>query len=95
MYKIQKHLSAIRSGQRYDKIFFRKGDYFHEVAHDINETIEFIDENYKKDIVYLSEVSTYINNLSLIVPEDKKVVLAEISRRLGDIQERFNIEKDA
>ena len=39
--------------------------------------------------VYISEVTSYINNLSLVVPDDKRVVLNEISSRLSLIQERF------
>ena len=55
-----------------------------------NKTFENIQENYRKDFVYLSEVSAYINNLSLVVPDDKKIVLSEISKKLEEIQSRFN-----
>lgn len=89
LYKLQKYLSSIRDGQFGGKLYFRKGDYFQEVAHDINETFETIQENYQNDFVYLSEVNAYLNNLALVVPDDKKVVLKEISEKLTEIQGRF------
>jgi iron-sulfur cluster repair protein YtfE (RIC family) len=46
-------------------------------------------EEYQNDFVYLSEVNAYINNLSLVVPDDKKPVLSEIHKKLSDIQRKF------
>lgn len=89
IYKLQKHLRLIREGQHPGRLFFRKGDYFHDIADDLNDTINYIEDGYKNDLVYLSEVNSYINNLSLVVPDDKRVVLNEISSRLSEIQERF------
>ena len=89
LYKLQKHLRAFREGVTPGRLYFRKGDYFQDVADDLNETIEHIEDGYKNDLVYLSEVNSYINNLSLVVPDDKRVVLNEISSRLSEIQERF------
>lgn len=88
IYKLQKHLKLIREGNN-EKLFFRKGDYFQELADDVNETFEQLEDGYKNDLVYLSEVTSYINNLSLVVPDDKRVVLNEISARLSSMQERF------
>lgn len=90
LYKLQKHLSMIRDGQPRGKLFFRSGDYFHEIADDINVTFDYIEENYKKDLMYISEVTSYINNLSLVVPDDKRVVLNEIIVKLNEIQDRFH-----
>lgn len=90
IFKLQKFLAGIRDGNPHGELYFRKGDYFQEVADDFNDTFDGIQENQKKDFVYLSEVSAYINNLSLVVPDDKKVVLNEINKRLNEIQERFN-----
>lgn len=89
LYKLQKHLRMIRDGQSPGKLFFRGGDYFQDVADDVNETIEHIEDEFKTDLVYLSEVNTYINNLSLVVPDDKRVVLNEISSRLSEISDKF------
>jgi signal transduction histidine kinase len=89
MYKLRQFLNRMRDGQPYSKLLFRNGDYFIEVADDINETFEKISDDYKNDFVYLSEVNAYINNLSMVVPSDKKVVLTKITERLDEIQTRF------
>jgi len=90
MYKLQKFLTGIRDGEEYGKLYFRKGDYFPEIADDINLTFNSIREQKENDFVYLSEVNTYLKNLSMVVPEDKKIVLAEIVSKLEQMQERFN-----
>jgi ABC-type multidrug transport system fused ATPase/permease subunit len=89
MYKLRQFLGRIREGQPFTKLFFRGGDYFTEVADDLNETFEKISDDYKNDFVYLSEVNAYINNLSMVVPSDKKAVLTKITERLDEIQTRF------
>ena len=90
MYKLQKFLKEKRSGTGHDKLYFRKGDYFHEVADDINAVFDQIDKDHFSDLVYLDEVKTYLGNLSMVVPEDKQAVLQEITSRLELIQERYN-----
>lgn len=89
IYKLQKYLATIREGVTEGKLFFRKGDYFRDLEEDVNETFEAIKENYKRDVVYLSEVNSYLKNLVHVVPEDKRVVLEEINKNLDEIQLRF------
>jgi hypothetical protein len=90
MYKMQNFLEEIKNGSPIKKLFFRKGDAFQEVAESLNETLEVIQEERKQDFMYLSEVSSYLKNLEVVLPEDKKVVLQEINQKLSDIQNRFN-----
>lgn len=90
MFKLQKFLKEKRNGTGHDKLFFRKGDYFHEVADDINAVFDQIDKNHYSDLVYLDEVKSYLGNLSMVVPEDKQTVLQEITSRIELIQERYN-----
>jgi signal transduction histidine kinase len=89
IYNLQNHLKSITEGKNRGKLIFRTGDYFQDLAIDFNDAFEKLEDNYKNDLVYLSEVTSYINNLSLVVPDDKKVVLNEISSRLSKMQERF------
>lgn len=89
IFKLQKFFAAAREGQLSAKLFFRKGDYFHELADDYNDTMDTILERQKADFVYVSEVAAYISNLALVVPDDKKVVLKEIGQKLNEIQNRF------
>ncbi len=90
LYKLQKHLALIRDGQSRGPLFFRQGDYFQEIADDVNLTFDQLEERYKNDLVYLSEVTTYMNNLLHVVPDDKRAVIVEIISKLNEIQSRFN-----
>ena len=89
LYKLQNFLKAIRDGNSNGKLYFRNGDYFKEIADEFNETFEVITEQRKEDFVYLSEVNSYIKNLEMVVPEDKKAVLEQITTRLDEIQSKF------
>ncbi|MEX0799286.1 MAG: hypothetical protein WD025_07560 [Bacteriovoracaceae bacterium] len=88
MYKLQKHLENIRSGGEVKPVFFRTGDNFQEIADEINLTLEYFVDQRQEDFSYLEEISAYMANLSLVVPEDKKPVLAEIQSNLSKIQSR-------
>jgi hypothetical protein len=88
MYKLTSHLEGIRKGGEVKPVFFRSGDYFHEVADEVNLTTDYFINQRQEDFEYLEEVATYIANLSLVVPEDKKPVLNEIQSNLAKIQSR-------
>jgi signal transduction histidine kinase len=92
IYKIKKHLASMREGLSHGKLYLRKGDYFHELADEMNETFSYLEERQKKDLVFLNEVNEYIKNLKMIVPENKQSVLEEISKRLSEMQDRSNVE---
>ena len=89
MYKLQNHLTNIKNGGEVKPVFFRDGDNFQEVAEEVNEVLEFFVNQRQEDFAYLDEVSAYINNLALVVPEDKKPVLNEIQSNLAKIQSRY------
>lgn len=89
LYKLQNFLSAIRHGGPVSNLSFRKGDNFPEIAEEINQTIEYFVQQRHNDFAQLDEVSTYIANLALVVPEDKKPVLNEILSKLAQIQARY------
>jgi hypothetical protein len=89
MYKLKKHLNDIREGQPISALTFRNGDYFPDVAEEVTLFLETVSSNQENDFQYVDEVSLYIENLSTVVPDDKKPVLNEISRRLLDIKSRY------
>lgn len=87
-FKLKRYLRDIREGAPITKLFFRNGDSFQEVAEELSETMEYFKQQREEDFEYLDEVSSYINNLSLVLPEDKKPVLQEILSKLAKIQSR-------
>jgi signal transduction histidine kinase len=90
MYKLKNHITNLRSGRKYDHLFFRKGDNFPEIADEFNQFVDHLKAQHAHDTEYLSEVSSYINNLSLVVPEDKKPVIKEILSKIAEMQNRFS-----
>lgn len=89
LFKLKKHLSNIRQGEPITPLTFRGGDHFSDVAEEVTLFLETVAMNQESDFQYLDEVAAYIDNLSAVVPDDKKPVLGEISRRLLDIQARY------
>jgi nitrogen fixation/metabolism regulation signal transduction histidine kinase len=89
LYKLKNHLAHIREGNPISPLTFREGDYFHDVAEEVTLMLETVASNQESDFQYVEEISTYIENLSTVVPDDKKPILNEISRRLIDIKVRY------
>ncbi len=90
IYKIGMFLRNVKDGEPLTSLTLRKGDHFQEIAMEYNGAIDRIKLARKDEYAYLSEVCSYIDNLSLAVPEDKKMVLDEIVNRLEEIQKNFN-----
>lgn len=89
MHKLKMHLSQIREGAAITPLAFRDGDHFQDVAEEVSLFLDTIALNQESDFQYVEEISTYINNLATVVPDDKKPVLNEISRRLLEIKSRY------
>lgn len=89
MHKLKNHLASIRQGSPITPLTFRNGDHFHDVAEEVSLFLETVTFNQESDLQYLEEVSLYIDNLAPVVPDDKKPILNEISRRLMDIKSRY------
>lgn len=89
MHKLKMHLSKIRQGEAITPLTFRSGDHFHDVAEEVTLFLETLSYNQENDFMYLEEISSYIENLTPVVPDDKKPVLNEISRRLLEIKSRY------
>lgn len=87
IYKLRLYLTQVREGGANYPLSFRKGDNFAEVADDVNKTIAYLRDKNEEEIEYLEEVIAYIDNISLVVPQDKKPVLDEICQKLKKITE--------
>lgn len=89
MFKLKNHLSGIRDGNPITPLTFRNGDYFQDVAEEVSLFLETVLHHQENDSQYLDEVAQYVENLVPVVPDDKKPVLNEISRRLLEVQARY------
>jgi len=83
MFKLTNYLQGIRNGEEIGALAFRDGDQFTEIADEINQTIQYLTNKSESESEYLQEISAYIENIALVVPEDKKPVLDEIQRKLA------------
>lgn len=92
LYKLKNHLLHIREGDPVTPLEFRGGDNFTDVAEEVSLFLEWVVLNQEADFKYVQEVSAYVDNLALVIPDDKKPVLNEISRRLKDISSRYKKE---
>ncbi len=92
MYKLKIFLRSIADGNAPETLFFRKGDYFRDIADDINDAFGKLRTQHQEDTHYIQEVISYLDNLALAIPEDKKPVLRETITRLNQIKNRFQDE---
>lgn len=93
IYKLEKYLYEVRNGGANYPLGFRDGDYFHEIAEEVNLTLEYLRNRQEDEIDYLEEVSAYIENIALVVPQDKKPVLDEIRLKINEIVEIHHLRK--
>lgn len=89
LYKLKNHLLHIREGDPITPLEFRTGDNFQDVADEVSLFLEWVTANQESDFKYISEVAAYVDNLGMVIPDDKKPVLNEISRRLKEISSRY------
>lgn len=89
LYKMKKYIINLRTGRFEGKLFFRGGDYFSDLANEVNSTVVTFQEHFKEDAVFINESCSYLKNLRQTVPDDKKIVINEIVRRLEEIEDRF------
>lgn len=87
IYKLKNYLADVRDGGGNYPLSFRKGDNFIDLAEDVNKTISYLRTKREEEIEYLEEVIAYMDNISLVVPQDKKPVLDEICQKLRKITE--------
>jgi hypothetical protein len=92
LYKLKNHLLHIREGDPINPLEFRAGDNFSDVADEVSLFLEWVVSNQEADFKYVDEVAAYVDNLALVIPDDKKPVLNEISRRLKDVSSRYKKE---
>ena len=89
LYKLKNHLAEIRAGGAITPLTFRTGDHFQDVAEEVSLFLDTLAVNQENDFRYIDEVAVYVENLATVIPDDKKPVLNEVSRRLMDIQSRY------
>ena len=81
------YLKKIANNEPVDRIRFRKGDYFPELAENFNHAMDTLYDLRQHDFGELKKIKDYLNNLSMVLPDDKKSIIAEINKKIEDIVE--------
>lgn len=89
LFKLKKHLQGIREGNAITALTFRDGDYFHDIAEEVSELLESVVMNQEADFKFIDEVKLYLDNIAVVIPEDKKPIINEINFKLSQIQNRY------
>lgn len=88
IFKLRRHLEELKSGSWSTDLYFRSGDYFPELAEDLNGLIEHYKQQRESDFSELEKISQLVENLSIIAPDDKKAVINEAMLKLHEIHSR-------
>lgn len=88
LYKLNLYLRKIANNEQVDIIRFRKNDYFPELADSYNAAIKTLFAIREHEFGELRKIKDYLNNISMIVPDDKKIVIKEINHKLDEILNR-------
>lgn len=89
IFKVKKYLTAIRKNKVHGKLSFRKGDYFQDLADDLNLTFQQLEDRYHQDLVYMGQIAEYLDKIYDDVPEQGQEVIAQIQQRIAETQRRF------
>jgi hypothetical protein len=90
LYKIKLYFSDIMKGKGRDKLTLRKGDYFQDFAEEVNETFDYIYDEFQKDFLYIDDVIKQLNNLKTSLPDEKRESVEKIINHLLEMQSRFS-----
>lgn len=89
LYRIKIFLDDLRAGKGRKEIVLREGDYFKDIAKDVEETFDFLSAESNKDYAPLSDVIRQLNILKSQFPEDKKEQFEKALEKLVEIQDRL------
>ena len=86
LYKLRKHFGLLQEGESQEKLSFRKGDHFRELAEDYNLAVDAINRSFKKKNQSIEKLNKYLlTNLANANGEEKKIY-HDILERLSDIK---------
>ena len=87
LYKLKKFLQDIRQGNPIQKVYFRKGDYFLEIADEVNETITYLQDSPNNLLAQMNVINENIAKLES--SSENNTDLNEIKERLSMIQQKL------
>ena len=87
LYKLKKFLGEVRQGNPIGGVYFRKGDYFPEIADEVNRTIAYLQDSPNN---LLAQINVINKNIAKLEPStENSGALDEIKERLSMIQQKL------
>ena len=87
LFKLKKYLTEIRQGNPIEKVYFRKGDYFLEIADEVNETITFLQDAPNNLLAQMNVINQKIANMDS--SSENSDAINEIKEKLSMIQKKL------
>ena len=88
LYKLKMFLTGIRQGNPIQDVKFRKGDYFLEIADEVNQTIAYLQDNPNNLLAQINVINRNIAKLES--SSGDSAVLNEIKEKLLIIQKKLD-----
>ncbi|MCY4523232.1 MAG: hypothetical protein OXB84_00695 [Halobacteriovoraceae bacterium] len=90
IYKIRKHLNQLIEEGQWSPIYLRNGDYFPELAEDVNKVLKSSGKKSGNGLSSIEDVNIHLKKISANSPQDKKDALDEVIKKLTELQKRFD-----
>ena len=90
IYKVRKSLNQMKQEGQWKPIFLRKGDYFPELADDLNQLFAAGGSKSGSNLCNIKEINSSLSDLAANAPQDKKEALNEVIAKLSEVQKRFD-----
>ena len=86
LYRLKEHLNGIKAGEIQEKISFRKGDNFQELAKDYNSAMEAVNRIMAEKDQRFEELNRYLANRLANASEEEKEIYREILHKISSFQ---------
>ena len=87
LYKLKMFLTNIRQGDSIREVHFRKGDYFLEIADEVNRTIAYLEDSPNNLLAQMNVINKNIARLES--SSEDNIALNEIKEKLSIIQKKL------
>ena len=86
LHRLRQYLARVREGQVREKITFRKGDNFQELAEELNMTIDAINRNQSEGNIKLGQISRYLTKSMEGSTEEQRGIYHNVLAKISEIK---------
>ncbi|MBL6989532.1 MAG: hypothetical protein ISR65_07125 [Bacteriovoracaceae bacterium] len=86
IYKMKKILKNVRNNEGDQIVYLRKGDYFTDLASEINETLNTFTNHETTKYSNISEISSLLDEIGPSISDEYREKYDEISKKINELQ---------